>query len=231
MHRNAIAIILFIIAASMTSVPAFATDHRHVTTARYGELGGCRDGRPSTARGDQIAGARLTSSDPLGRGGAIYLNSIRIDSACAETRGSAWPATAKRDSAKRQSNGSGADRSRVVADNRAPRGLSDGPLTGARKLENVPIVRDKSDEAQYRQERRNPTGGVEDDRQDGGLSLLQNSPRPVPGTTLARNDGREEQWVRLPERTIPEPGAWAVLIAGLLGICAVARPRIFPPER
>ena len=27
--------------------------------------------------------------------------------------------------------------------------------------------------------------------------------------------------------TFPKPGNWAMLVAGLLGMCAVARPRIF----
>jgi hypothetical protein len=40
-------------------------------------------------------------------------------------------------------------------------------------------------------------------------------------------DGQQEEWVRLADSPAPEPGIWAVLIAGFLGMCAVARPRIF----
>lgn len=61
------------------------------------------------------------------------------------------------------------------------------------------------------------------------VALRQDVSRPPPRAAQAGNDGRkEEQWLRLPESgTMPEPGLWALLLAGFLGICAVARPRIF----
>ncbi len=61
------------------------------------------------------------------------------------------------------------------------------------------------------------------------VALRQDASRPLPGAAPAGNDGRkQEQWLRLPERgAMPEPGLWALLLAGFLGICAVARPRIF----
>jgi hypothetical protein len=47
------------------------------------------------------------------------------------------------------------------------------------------------------------------------------------GTQFAINEGAEE-WFRLAANfPIPEPGSWTMLIAGLLGMCAVARRRIF----
>jgi hypothetical protein len=48
------------------------------------------------------------------------------------------------------------------------------------------------------------------------------------GTYLAKND-RSEEWFRISaiDSSIPEPGGGAMLIAGLLGMCAVARRRIF----
>lgn len=36
-----------------------------------------------------------------------------------------------------------------------------------------------------------------------------------------------ENWVRKSDRAPAEPGLWVLLVAGFLGICAVARPRIF----
>jgi hypothetical protein len=48
------------------------------------------------------------------------------------------------------------------------------------------------------------------------------------GAYLANND-RSEEWFRMSaiNNSIPEPGGGAMLIAGLLGMCAVARRRIF----
>ncbi len=231
MNRIAIAFVPFIFAVSTASVPVFALDHRDTITASLCKVGGCRNFRPSPAHGDQIGVAKATSTDPLGMGAVIDFNSARVDSPCAAPRWAAWPvankSASKFDDAKRRQIGPRADLQRFVADTGTRHGFSDAGVAGVRKLENVPIVRDNSGNAQYSQERRNPTGDAEDGRQDTRLSLLQNSPRSVPGTTLTRDDRSQEQWMRLSERTIPEPGAWAVLIAGLLGICAVARPRIF----
>jgi hypothetical protein len=226
-HRIAIAFIPFIFAASTPSVPVYALDLRDAMTAAFCQV----DCRAPPARSNQNGFPKVTGSDPLRIGGVIDFNIVRLDSACTAPRWSAWPvadnSASKVDDTRRRQNRPGADLQRFVADARTPRGFPDGPVAGVHKLENVPIVRDNAGNAPYGEERRNPTGGVEDDRQDTRLSLLQNSPRSVPGTALTRNDSREEQWMRLPDRTIPEPGAWAVLIAGLLGICAVARPRIF----
>lgn len=36
-----------------------------------------------------------------------------------------------------------------------------------------------------------------------------------------------EEWMRSADSAPVEPGIWALLLAGFLGICAVARPRIF----
>lgn len=231
MYRIAIAFVPLIFAASTASMPVFALDHRDTMTASLCKVGGCMNFRPSPARGDQIGFANVTSGDPLGMGEVIDFNSNPVDSPCTAPRWSAWPVASKSalkfDDAKRRQNGPRADLQRFVADTGTRHGLSDAGVAGVRKLENVPIVRDNSGNAQYSQEPRNPAGGAEDDRQDTRLSLLQDSPRSVPGTTLTRDERSPEQWMRLSDRTIPEPGAWAMLIAGLLGICAVARPRIF----
>jgi hypothetical protein len=104
-------------------------------------------------------------------------------------------------------------------------------IQGARKLENVPIV---FDGVGSRHEARTPAD-VADARQDTKLSLLENAPLPRQNGSLTKardvsrpaNNGLEAQWMRLDDSPIPEPGIWAMLVAGFLGICAVARPRIF----
>lgn len=104
-------------------------------------------------------------------------------------------------------------------------------IEGVRKLENVPIV---FDGVGSRQEVRTPSD-VADARQDNKLSLLENAPLSRQNGSLAKardvsrpgNNGLEAQWMRLDDSPIPEPGIWAMLVAGFLGICAVARPRIF----
>ena len=104
-------------------------------------------------------------------------------------------------------------------------------IQGVRKLENVPIV---FDGVGSRHEARTPTE-VADARQDTKLSLLENTPLPRQNGSLAKardvsrpgNNALEAQWMRLDDTPIPEPGIWAMLVAGFLGICAVARPRIF----
>lgn len=103
------------------------------------------------------------------------------------------------------------------------------PLEGARKLENVPVILDGG---RGHRDARAPAGGAPEARQDTQLSLLQNSTDPLQERAHSRSDtpdaGKQAAgWVRLDDGPIPEPGAWAVLIAGVLGICAVARPRIF----
>lgn len=100
---------------------------------------------------------------------------------------------------------------------------------GARKLENVPIV---FETAGNRREVRAPLDGLPDTRQDAKLSLLQKSTDPLTERPRSRSDSPSSDkhaagWARLDDSPIPEPGTWAVLIAGILGICAVARPRIF----
>jgi hypothetical protein len=100
---------------------------------------------------------------------------------------------------------------------------------GARKLENVPIV---FESARSRREVRAPLGDLPGAHQDTKLSLLKNATDPLQERPRSRSDtpSADKQaaaWARLDESPIPEPGTWAVLIAGILGICAVARPRIF----
>lgn len=85
----------------------------------------------------------------------------------------------------------------------AQRGLAVGPMPAVRKSEDAPKVLD-------------------------AVALRQDVLRPLPRASQTGNDGQKEQWVRLSDGNfIPEPGIWALLIAGFLGMCAVARPRIF----
>jgi len=72
------------------------------------------------------------------------------------------------------------------------------------------------------------------DRSDAGaappdtvLSLMHPGPRPPPVAARTVDDEQPGDWIRTAESTVPEPGLWAVLIAGFLGVCAMARPRIY----
>lgn len=49
--------------------------------------------------------------------------------------------------------------------------------------------------------------------------------RPV--ADRSGGEGGGEQWMRSAEDATAVPGIWALLAAGFLGICALARPRIF----
>lgn len=62
---------------------------------------------------------------------------------------------------------------------------------------------------------------------DTVLSLMQPGPRPPKVAARTVDNERPEDWMRTAERPIPEPGLWAVLVAGFLGVCAMARRRIF----
>jgi hypothetical protein len=59
------------------------------------------------------------------------------------------------------------------------------------------------------------------------LSLFHQSPRPPQVAARTVGDEQQGDWMRTSENKVPEPGLWAVLIAGFLGVCAMARPRIF----
>lgn len=85
----------------------------------------------------------------------------------------------------------------------APGGFAGGPVAAMRKAEDLPPRLES-------------------------VALGSDASRPLPAAAQVGNDGRKEQWLRLPEGSaIPEPGLWGLLLAGFLGICAVARPRIF----
>jgi hypothetical protein len=48
-----------------------------------------------------------------------------------------------------------------------------------------------------------------------------------PGAAQSGDGTAAENWLRKSDRAPAEPGLWVLLVAGFLGICAVARPRIF----
>ena len=106
-----------------------------------------------------------------------------------------------------------------LAHERSAGALPSAPTAGARKLENVPVELNGAVDKKLRSEARNPSG----EGRETKLALLHATPL----TSRDTPTGTEEQWVRVPDSPIPEPGTWAILLAGFLGICAVARPRIF----
>lgn len=62
---------------------------------------------------------------------------------------------------------------------------------------------------------------------DTVISLMQPGPRPPQVAARTVDDEKQpEDWIRTAESTTPEPGLWAMLIAGFLGVCAMARRRI-----
>lgn len=105
-----------------------------------------------------------------------------------------------------------------LAHERAAGAIPSAPMA-ARKLENVPVESNSAADNKLRSDARNPSG----EGRETKLALLHSTPLASRDTAT----GTEEQWVRIPDSPIPEPGTWAILLAGFLGICAVARPRIF----
>lgn len=90
-----------------------------------------------------------------------------------------------------------------VADSAAPGGFAGGPVASLQDGDDMPKLLEN-------------------------VAMRPGAPRPQSDSAQDANDGREAQWLRLSESgAVPEPGLWALLLAGFLGICAVARPRIF----
>jgi len=97
-----------------------------------------------------------------------------------------------------------------------------------RKIENTPSALNAGSNSQYPVDRPSPAGTPRDTDQPGKLALLENAPLPSRDSSKAAVLRQDQTWVRLSDTPSgPEPGTWAVLLAGFLGICAVARPRIF----
>jgi len=98
----------------------------------------------------------------------------------------------------------------------------------ARKIENAHSALNGMADSQFTLDRPAPSAAPRNMAQDGKLALLENAPLPLNGNSKVASPRPDQTWVRLSDTpNIPEPGSWAVLLAGFLGICAVARPRIF----
>jgi hypothetical protein len=103
-----------------------------------------------------------------------------------------------------------------------------GFAADVRKIENAPSALNAGSNSQYAVDRPSPAGSPRDTDQPGKLALLENAPLPLKDSSKAAAIRQDQTWVRLSDTpNMPEPGSWAVLLAGFLGICAVARPRIF----
>jgi hypothetical protein len=96
------------------------------------------------------------------------------------------------------------------------------PVARAHKIENVPLNNTRGDN-KLRGESRGQAAATDSARSDTKLALLDTARLRNPSASPA--NPQEEQWLRISES--PQPGSWAILLAGFLGICAVARPRIF----
>jgi len=102
-----------------------------------------------------------------------------------------------------------------------------GSTGEARKIEDGQSALNAGN-SQFPLDRPSLAGAPRDMEQPGKLALLENVPLPSKDSANAACLRRGETWVRLSDTpNIPEPGTWAVLLAGFLGICAMARPRIF----
>lgn len=96
-----------------------------------------------------------------------------------------------------------------------------------RKIEELHSVL-RGSNSQFAIDRSGPAGAPRDMEQPGKLALLENVQLPLNDSARAAALRRDQTWVRVSDTpNTPEPGTWAVLLAGFLGICAVARPRIF----
>src|SRR3954463_15717677 len=102
-----------------------------------------------------------------------------------------------------------------------------GPSGDVRKIEDLPSAL-RGNNNQFALDRPGPAGAPRDMEQPGKLALLENVQLPLKDSAKAAALRRDQTWARLSDApNSPEPGTWAVLLAGFLGICAVARPRIF----
>ncbi|MEO8165669.1 MAG: hypothetical protein ABI619_09765 [Betaproteobacteria bacterium] len=95
--------------------------------------------------------------------------------------------------------------------------------TGAHKIENVPLATVAGAAIESGPDRPQPSAGIAEALPEGRRAVR----RDMPNANARVQNGHNDEWVRLSEGPIPEPGAWAVLLAGILGVLAVARPRVF----
>lgn len=100
---------------------------------------------------------------------------------------------------------------------------SSEPAATVGKIENVPLAAGATKLAELGPERPLPSAGTAELLPDARRAVR----RDMPNANARVKSGHDDEWVRLSEGPMPEPGAWAVLLAGILGIFAVARPRIF----
>ncbi|MEX2125835.1 MAG: hypothetical protein WD795_18245 [Woeseia sp.] len=240
MHRIAGLHLTLIVAASIWSVPALALDYRNAIAGSFCDADGYVDYRMPSVRRDHSSSLQAGCNDLIGADGIIGLNPMRVGamgaSAHEQALSAAGVAALKIDGVRYQPGRLGTDQTDMemrrsldrmkllVADSGTPRFQSVGSTAG--KGEGMPIVLDNAGRTTHGSTGRRPSGGVGDARQGIELSLLQSSPIRLAGAAQAGDDRQAEQWVWTSDGSTAEPGIWIVLIAGFLGMCAVARRRI-----
>ncbi len=190
-------------------MPVLALDYRNAIARGFCEAGGYMDYRMPSVRRDQSSSLQVGCDDL-----ALKIDGVQHQPG--------RPGTDQGDMEFRRSR----DKMKlVVADSGTPRYHSAGATAGTGKGESMPIVLDTSDRTTDGLTGRSPSGGARDARPVMELSLIQSTPVRLPGTPQAGNDRPAEQWMWASDSSIAEPGIWVVLIAGFLGMCAVARRR------
>jgi hypothetical protein len=242
-HNNASPIVFssLIVAALLWSLPVLALGHRSGVTGNSCDIGDSMQARVRPSRDEEIPLPRVATDLICAAYNGDY-RPLRIDKTGLATHLREWMIA---DVAAATVDGERfgqiepcvfphgrqfqlfLDKSALVdVDIGIRHGINARPVTGVRDGGDMSVFLDDAGKQHNGRERRDRSDDTRQAEQGNGLSLLQNVPLPMHDARSSGNTEGEGRWARLPDSPFPEPGNWAMVIAGLLGMCAVARPRL-----